>query len=75
MEQLSGGDFAHVENEYIRNLQQQIYFLELEVEYLNEERKKLVTVPTSVTIEAERMYRKIKVRKFSILVIWWELNC
>lgn len=49
-----------MESEYIRNLQQQIYFLELEVEYLNEERKKLVTVPSSVSIEAERMYRKIK---------------
>ena len=60
--EFQGGDFAHVESEYIRNLQQQIYFLELEVEYLNEERKKLVTVPSSVTIEAERMYRRIKVK-------------
>ncbi len=31
---LSTGELSKIENEYIRNLQQQIYFLELEANYL-----------------------------------------
>jgi uncharacterized alpha/beta hydrolase family protein len=31
---LTTGELSKIENEYIRNLQQQIYFLELEANYL-----------------------------------------
>jgi len=56
-------DFSTVESEYIRNLQQQIYFLELENDYLRDQTSKVVELPASVTIEAEKMMGKIKVMR------------
>ena len=56
-----------VEAEYIKNLQQQIYFLELEAEYLREQSKKATDIHPKLTKEADRMMFKLKVLKFIIL--------
>lgn len=53
-------NLSTVENEYIRNLQQQIYFLELECEYLRDQAKEIIAVPSHLTHKAERMIKKIK---------------
>ena len=50
-----------VEAEYIKNLQQQIYFLELEAEYLREQSKKATDIHPKLTKEADRMMFKLKV--------------
>ena len=55
-------NLATVESEYIRNLQQQVYFLELENDYLREQTSKMAELPPSVALEAEKMMQKIKVR-------------
>nr|CAB3231367.1 citron Rho-interacting kinase-like [Phallusia mammillata] len=49
-----------VESEYIKNLQQQIYFLELEAEYLREQAKKATDIQPKITKEADRMMYKLK---------------
>ena len=55
-------NLATVESAYIRNLQQQVYFLELENDYLREQTSKMAELPPSVALEAEKMMQKIKVR-------------
>ena len=50
-----------MEKEYIRNLQQQIYFLELECDYLRDQANKVVEVPNHITLEAEKLIKKLKV--------------
>jgi len=50
-----------VESEYIKNLQQQIYFLELEAEYLRGQAKKATAIQPRMTKEADRMMFKLKV--------------
>ena len=52
-----------VEAEYIKNLQQQIYFLELEAEYLRQQTKKATDIHPKMTKEADRMMYKLKVCK------------
>ncbi|XP_046858893.1 myosin heavy chain, clone 203-like isoform X1 [Xenia sp. Carnegie-2017] len=53
-------ELSKIENEYIRNLQQQIYFLELEANYLREQAKKATIIPPRLTEEAEKMMRKLR---------------
>ena len=55
-------NLATVESEYIRNLQQQVYFLELENDYLREQTSRMAELPPTVALEAEKMMQKIKVR-------------
>lgn len=57
---LSTGELSKIENEYIRNLQQQIYFLELEANYLRDQTKKATVIPPRVTEEADKMMRKLR---------------
>ena len=54
-------DVSTVEKEYIRNLQQQIYFLELECDYLRDQANKVVEVPNHITLEADKLIKKLKV--------------
>ncbi|XP_032219078.1 ELKS/Rab6-interacting/CAST family member 1 [Nematostella vectensis] len=56
----STADMGNIENEYIRNLQQQVYFLELEANYLRDQAKKATVIPPRVTEEADRMMRKLR---------------
>ena len=50
-----------IENDYIKNLQQQIYFLELEANYLREQAKKATEMHPQMAAEAERMLSKLRV--------------
>jgi len=50
----------NIEAEYIKNLQQQIYFLELEANYLREQAKKATEMHPKMTAEAERMLAKLR---------------
>ena len=50
-----------IENNYIKNLQQQIYFLELEANYLREQAKKATEMHPQMAAEAERMLSKLRV--------------
>jgi len=54
-------DLSTVENEYIRNLQQQIYFLELECDYLRDQANRVVEIPNDITVEAAKLVKKLKV--------------
>ncbi|XP_078505063.1 uncharacterized protein LOC144763373 [Lissotriton helveticus] len=49
-----------IEAEYIKNLQQQIYFLELEANFLREQTKKAVNLQPRITSEAELMFAKMR---------------
>ena len=53
-----------VEAEYIKNLQQQIHFLELEADFLREQAQKATNIHPKMTKEAEKMMYKLKVRIF-----------
>ena len=57
-----------MEKEYIRNLQQQIYFLELECDYLRDQANQIVEVPNNLTMEAGRLVKKLKVRWIYIYI-------
>ncbi|XP_062573134.1 ELKS/Rab6-interacting/CAST family member 1-like [Saccostrea cucullata] len=56
----------NVEGEYIKNLQQQIYFLELESNYLREQLKKATEMHPKMTAEAERMLAKLRSMQLEI---------
>ncbi|XP_069090904.1 interaptin-like [Pleurodeles waltl] len=49
-----------IEAEYIKNLQQQIYFLELEANFLREQTKKAVNLQPRITSETELMFTKMR---------------
>ncbi|XP_069743015.1 uncharacterized protein [Narcine bancroftii] len=49
-----------VEAEFIRNLQQQIYYLELEANFLREQTKKSIMLQPKVESEAERLSQKLR---------------
>ncbi|XP_045216579.2 ELKS/Rab6-interacting/CAST family member 1-like isoform X2 [Mercenaria mercenaria] len=49
-----------IEAEYIKNLQQQIYFLELETNYLREQAQKATDMHPKMSAEAERMLAKLR---------------
>ncbi|XP_060081182.1 uncharacterized protein LOC132560530 isoform X2 [Ylistrum balloti] len=53
-------DLGNIEAEYIKNLQQQIYFLELESNYLREQARKATEMHPQMTAEAERMLVKLR---------------
>nr|XP_033791521.1 cingulin-like protein 1 isoform X2 [Geotrypetes seraphini]XP_033791522.1 cingulin-like protein 1 isoform X2 [Geotrypetes seraphini] len=50
----------NVEAEYISNLQQQIYFLELEANFLRKQTKKATALQPRITSEAELMFQKLR---------------
>ncbi|XP_075056755.1 uncharacterized protein LOC142142856 [Mixophyes fleayi] len=51
--------YFKVEAEYIKNLQQQIYFLELEANFLRVQTKKSTDLLPQLTLEAEHLFRKL----------------
>ncbi|XP_039255756.1 uncharacterized protein LOC120332555 [Styela clava] len=51
-----------VESEYIKNLQQQIYFLELETTYLRDQAKKATDIQPKLVKEADQMMTQLKER-------------
>ncbi|XP_070533240.1 outer dense fiber protein 2-like [Ptychodera flava] len=53
-------DLHNVEAEYIKNLQQQIYFLELEANFLREQARKATEMQPRMAEEAEKMLRKLR---------------
>lgn len=59
---MSSGELKTIENDYIKNLQQQVYFLELEANYLREQAKKATEMHPKMTAEAERMLYRLRVR-------------
>jgi len=52
-----------VECEYIKNLQKQIYFLELETEYLRQQANEATSIHPKMTKEADKMMLKLKEMK------------
>ncbi|XP_019628397.1 PREDICTED: paramyosin-like [Branchiostoma belcheri] len=56
----STSDLGNIEAEYIKNLQQQVYFLELEANFLRDQAKKATDIHPRMTAEAERMLRKLR---------------
>ena len=58
---MSSIDVSTVENEYIRNLQQQVYFLELECDYLRGQANKVQEIPNDITLEAGKLVKRLKV--------------
>ena len=57
----SSAELQTIESDYIKNLQQQVYFLELEANYLREQAKKATDMHPKMTAEAERMLYKLRV--------------
>lgn len=59
---LSSGrkELGSLEAEYIRNLQQQVYFLELEANYLREQARKATETHPQMVQEADRMLSKLR---------------
>lgn len=55
----SSSDLERIESEYIKNLQQQVYFLELEANYLREEARKAAELQPQMSAEAKRMVTKL----------------
>ncbi|XP_070209611.1 paramyosin-like isoform X3 [Littorina saxatilis] len=56
-----GGEaHSNIETEYIRNLQQQVYFLELEANYLREQARKAADTHPQMVQEADRMLSKLR---------------
>ncbi|XP_074656380.1 uncharacterized protein LOC141909699 isoform X2 [Tubulanus polymorphus] len=53
-------ELSNIEGEYIKNLQKQIYFLELESNYLREQARKATSMHPIMTSEAERMLSKLR---------------
>ncbi|XP_063166534.1 centromere protein F-like isoform X1 [Candoia aspera] len=49
-----------IESEYIKNLQQQIYFLELEANFLREQTKKAINLQPLLASEMEHMLQKLQ---------------
>ncbi|GFO26262.1 paramyosin-like isoform x2 [Plakobranchus ocellatus] len=59
-------ELASIEAEYIKNLQQQIYFLELESNYLREQARKATDMHPQMTAEAEKMLAKLRAMQSEI---------
>lgn len=53
-------DMDNLEAEYIKNLQQQIYFLELEANFLRDQAKKATDLQPKMTHEASKMLNRLK---------------
>ncbi|XP_067936393.1 trichohyalin-like [Watersipora subatra] len=56
----NSAELQTIENDYIKNLQQQVYFLELEANYLREQAKKATDMHPKMSAEAERMLYKLR---------------
>lgn len=56
----SSADLERIEAEYIKNLQQQVYFLELETNYLREQARKTAELQPQMSVEAKRMLDKLR---------------
>lgn len=54
-------ELKSIENDYIKNLQQQVYFLEMEANYLREQARKATEIHPKMSAEAERMISKLRV--------------
>lgn len=67
-------DLSNIEAEYIKNLQQQIYFLELESNYLRDQAKKATEMHPKMTAEAERMLTKLRQMQLEIDSLQMELK-
>ncbi|XP_044281144.1 trichohyalin-like isoform X2 [Varanus komodoensis] len=52
--------FSSIESEYIKNLQQQVYFLELEANFLREQAKKATNLQPLIASEMEHMLQKLQ---------------
>jgi hypothetical protein len=65
---LTSGDLDTLESEYIKNLQQQIYFLELEVNYLREQvNTKKPPSPATPGTQVEKWTQEIRVSRHLIV--------
>ncbi|VDI20514.1 uncharacterized protein LOC143054047 isoform X2 [Mytilus galloprovincialis] len=64
----------NIEAEYIKNLQQQIYFLELESNYLRDQAKKATEMHPKMTAEAERMLTKLRTMQLEIDSLQMEIK-
>ncbi|XP_039181287.1 interaptin-like isoform X3 [Crotalus tigris] len=53
-----------IESEYIKNLQQQIYFLELEAKFLREQTKKAINTQPLLACEMEHMTQNLQTLQF-----------
>ncbi|XP_054754992.2 intraflagellar transport protein 74 homolog [Lytechinus pictus] len=60
MKSTKGSDYDNLEAEYIKNLQQQIYFLELEANFLRDQAKKATELQPRMTEEASKMLHRLK---------------
>ena len=67
-------DLNNIEAEYIKNLQQQIYFLELESNYLRDQAKKATDMHPRMTEEAERMLTKLRTMQLEVDSLQMELK-
>ncbi|XP_030046039.1 myosin-J heavy chain isoform X2 [Microcaecilia unicolor] len=63
-----------IETEYIKNLQKQVYLLELETSFLREQAKKATNIPPKITSQAEKVLAKMKVLQSEINTVQLELN-
>ncbi|CAG5136780.1 unnamed protein product [Candidula unifasciata] len=70
----SATELASIEAEYIKNLQQQIYCLEQEADYLREQARKAVEMHPHMSLEAERMLAKLKEMQTEIESLEFELR-
>ncbi|BFZ11229.1 hypothetical protein BsWGS_14268 [Bradybaena similaris] len=70
----SATELAGIEAEYIKNLQQQIYCLEQEANYLREQARKAVEMHPQMSLEAERMLAKLKEMQSEMDTMEFELR-
>ncbi|KAL8577252.1 hypothetical protein ACOMHN_022440 [Nucella lapillus] len=70
----SGVESTGIEAEYIRNLQQQVYFLELESNYLREQARKATDTHPQMVREADRMLSKLRLMQAETDTMAVELN-
>ncbi|XP_076437588.1 uncharacterized protein LOC143276817 isoform X2 [Babylonia areolata] len=68
------GEAGSIETEYIRNLQQQVYFLELESNYLREQARKVTDKHPQMVQEADRMLSKLRLMQSEMDAMAVELN-
>ncbi|XP_032825955.1 uncharacterized protein LOC116951449 [Petromyzon marinus] len=57
---VAADSLAGIETEYIGNLQEQVYLLEMETDFLREQAKKASELQPKMTSEAERMLHKMR---------------
>ncbi|XP_029447397.1 uncharacterized protein LOC115085471 isoform X2 [Rhinatrema bivittatum] len=70
----NGDPLTTIETEYIKNLQKQVYLLELETTFLREQAKKATSIPPKITSQAEKVLAKMKALQAEINTVQLELN-